>query len=46
MENVEEIMKDRDNVQHELDILMKTTEQLMWLKELDAFQEQYLMHKY
>ena len=45
MENVEKIMKDRDNAQHELDILMKTTEQQMWLKELVAFQEQYLMHK-
>ena len=44
-ENVEKIMKDRDNAQHELDILIKTTEQQMWLKELDAFQEQYLIYK-
>ena len=44
-ENVEKIMKDRDNAQHELEVLKNTTEQQMWLKELDAFQEQYLIYK-
>jgi DNA topoisomerase-2 len=40
-ENVENIMKDKDNAQHELDILIKTSEQQIWLKELDILESKY-----
>ena len=40
-ENVEHIMKDKDNAQHELDVLMKTSEQQMWLGELDILENKY-----
>ena len=40
-ENVEHIIKDKDNAQHELDVLMKTSEQQMWLGELDILENKY-----
>lgn len=44
-ENVEHIMKDKDNAQHELDVLMKTSEQQMWLGELDVLESKYAEFK-
>ena len=40
-ENVDRIMKDRDDAQHELEVLTKTTEQKMWTHELDVFEKNY-----
>ena len=40
-ENVENIIKDKDNAQHELDVLIKTSEQQIWLKELDILESKY-----
>jgi DNA topoisomerase-2 len=40
-ENVEHIMKDKDNAQHELDVLIKTSEQKIWLGELDILENKY-----
>lgn len=40
-ENVENIMKDRDNAQHELELLMKTSEENIWLDELEILEKQY-----
>ena len=44
-ENVENIMKDKDNAQHELDVLMKTSEEQMWLGELDVLESKYAEFK-
>jgi DNA topoisomerase-2 len=44
-ENVDKIMKDRDNAEKELAVLKKTSEQQMWLKELSEFETQYASYK-
>lgn len=44
-ENVDKIMKDRDNAEKELVVLKKTSEQQMWLKELSEFETQYASYK-
>ena len=40
-ENVEKLMKEKGDVEHELDTLRKTTIQQMWIRELDDFEKVY-----
>ena len=44
-ENVEKIMKDRDNKQHELSVLQKLSEKDIWLTELKNLETQYGSYK-
>ena len=40
-ENVQHIMKEKDDAKHELETLMKTSIYKMWINELDTFVKQY-----
>ena len=40
-ENVERIMKERDDARNELDVLVNTSVEKMWLRELDTLEVQY-----
>ena len=44
-ENVEKIMKDRDNKQHELSVLQKLSEKDIWLRELKNLETHYGSYK-
>ena len=44
-ENVEKIMKDRDNKQHELSVLQKLSEKDIWLTELKNLETHYGSYK-
>lgn len=44
-ENVANIMKDRDNAKQELDVLIATTLEKMWLNELDILEKAYDVYK-
>ena len=41
MENVEKLMKEKGDVEHELEALQATTVQEMWISELDDFEKVY-----
>jgi len=40
-ENVAKILQEKTETEHELDILIKTSLEEMWLKELDVFEAEY-----
>ena len=44
-ENVEQIMKEKSDTEHALDVLKKTTVEKMWLKELDHLSNEYTKYK-
>ena len=44
-ENVEKILKDRDNKNKEVEILINKTEDIIWLEELIKLREMYLTFK-
>ena len=44
-ENVEQIMKEKADTEHALDVLKKTTVEKMWLKELDHLGNEYAKYK-
>jgi beta-N-acetylglucosaminidase len=44
-ENVEKLLKDKNNKESELEIVKSTTIQQMWITELDLLKEQYLEYK-
>jgi DNA topoisomerase-2 len=44
-ENVATIIKDRDDVQKELDLLIKMSLETMWLNELDILEKEYDIYK-
>ena len=44
-ENVEQIMKEKADTEHALDVLKKTTVEKMWLKELDHLSNEYAKYK-
>jgi DNA topoisomerase-2 len=44
-ENVEKILKDRDNKNKELEILINKTEDMIWFEELTKLREMYLTFK-
>jgi len=44
-ENVDKIMKEKDDAEAELDILRKTTLEKMWLSELDTLKKEYEKYK-
>ena len=44
-ENVEQIMKEKSDTEHALDVLKKTTVEKMWLKELDHLNNEYTKYK-
>ena len=45
VENVDKLRKERDDTQRELEILIATTLEQMWLHELDVFETAYNMYK-
>jgi DNA topoisomerase-2 len=45
VENVDKLRKERDDTQRELEILIATTLEQMWLHELDVFETAYDMYK-
>ncbi len=45
VENVDRLRKERDDTQRELDALMATTLEQMWLNELDVFETAYNVYK-
>ena len=44
-ENVERLLKERDDKQAELDVVKSTTINKMWLNELDILKEHYIEYK-
>ena len=44
-ENVNQIMKEKADTEHDLDILVKTTVEKMWLKELNHLNNEYEKYK-
>lgn len=44
-ENVRDLMKEHADTKHELEVLMATTLETMWLKELDELDRQYDLYK-
>ena len=44
-ENVEQIMKEKENTETELNVLKKTTLEKMWLSELDTLKSEYGKYK-
>jgi len=40
-ENVESILKEKAQTERELEVLMNTTIEQMWLRELDEFETEY-----
>ena len=40
-ENVEKIMKEKETTETELDLLIHTSLEQMWLKELNLFEQEY-----
>jgi DNA topoisomerase-2 len=36
-EKVEELLKNKDNKKHEIDVLMGTTEQMLWENDIEHF---------
>jgi len=44
-ENVEQIMKEKADTEHALDVLKKTTVEKMWLKELTHLNSEYTKYK-
>jgi len=44
-ENVANIMKEKDNTEHELDVLKKTSLEKMWTHELDCLDKEYTKYK-
>lgn len=44
-ENVEQIMKEKADTEHALDVLKKTSVEKMWLKELDHLNSEYTKYK-
>jgi len=44
-ENVEQIMKEKADTEHALDVLKKTSVEKMWLKELDHLNNEYAKYK-
>ena len=44
-ENVEQMMKEKSDTEHALDVLKKTTVEKMWLKELDHLSNEYTKYK-
>lgn len=44
-ENVKQILKERDQTVHELDVLKKTTCEQMWMKELNELETEYEKYK-
>ena len=44
-ENVDKIMKEREEAQRELDTLRATSLTQLWVKDLDAFDAEYAKYK-
>jgi DNA topoisomerase-2 len=44
-ENVEKLLKDKNNKETELEVIKSTTIQQMWITELDLLKEQYVEYK-
>ena len=44
-ENVQHILKERDQTVHELDVLKRTTCEQMWIKELGELETEYAKYK-
>ena len=44
-ENVEQIMKEKENTENELNILKSTTLEQMWSQELKLFEKEYLKYR-
>jgi len=44
-ENVTNIMKEKENTEHELDVLNKTTVEKMWVVELNTLEKEYAKYK-
>jgi len=45
IENVDKLRKERDDTQKELDILIATTLEQMWMKELNELEKEYIEYK-
>jgi hypothetical protein len=44
-ENVEQIIKEKDDTEKELDLLKSTSLEKMWLSELKSFEKEYMKYK-
>lgn len=45
IENVDRLRKERDDTRHELDVLVATTLEQMWMKELNELEKEYAEYK-